>query len=78
MTHWERICLPIQETQVQSLVQEDPQRKEMAPHSTILTWKTQWTEEPDRQPSPYGRKGLDTTEQINNNNNYNSKKFCAT
>ena len=50
----------------------------MAPHSTILTWKTQWTEEPDRQPSPYGRKELDTTEQINNNNNYNSKKFCAT
>ena len=35
-----------QETRVQSLGQEDPLEEEMASHSSILTWKTQWTEEP--------------------------------
>ena len=35
-----------QETQVWSLGQEDPLEKEMAAHSGILAWKTQWTEEP--------------------------------
>ena len=29
----------MQETQVQSLSQEDPLEKEMATHSSILTWK---------------------------------------
>ena len=33
---------------VQSLGQEDPLEKEMANHSSILTWKIPWTEEPDR------------------------------
>ena len=33
--------LPLmQETQVQSLGQEDPLEKEMATHSSILAWKT--------------------------------------
>ena len=36
----------VQETQVQSLGQEDPLEKEMATHSSILTWKIPWTEEP--------------------------------
>ena len=41
--------LPIvQETQVQSLGQEDLLEKEMATHSSILTWKIPSTEEPDR------------------------------
>ena len=35
-----------QETWVQSLGQEDPLEKEMATHSSILAWKTPWTEEP--------------------------------
>ena len=35
-----------QETQVQSLGQEDPLEKEMAPHSSILAWKIPWMEEP--------------------------------
>jgi len=35
-----------QETQVQSLGQEDPLEEEMATCSSILTWKTPWTEEP--------------------------------
>ena len=31
---------------VPSLGQEDPLEKEMAIHSSILPWKTPWTEEP--------------------------------
>ena len=38
----------MQQTQVQSLGQEDPLEKEMAPHSNILAWKIPWTEEPSR------------------------------
>ena len=34
-----------QETQAQSLVQEDSLEKEMATHSSILAWKIPWTEE---------------------------------
>ena len=34
-----------QETQVQSLSQKDLE-KEMATHSSILTWRIRWTEEP--------------------------------
>ena len=36
----------MQETRVQSLGWEDPLEKEMATHSSILTWKIPWTEEP--------------------------------
>ena len=36
------------ETQVQSLGQEDPLEKGMAIHSSILVWRTPWTEEPWR------------------------------
>ena len=32
--------------QVRSLSWEDPLEKEMATHSSILTWETLWTEEP--------------------------------
>ena len=35
----ESIRLPMQEMQVQSLVQEDPLDKEMATHSSILAWE---------------------------------------
>ena len=38
----------MRETQVRSLDQEDPLEKEMATHSSILAWKTPWTEEPGR------------------------------
>ena len=34
--------------QVQSLGQEDPLEEGMATHSSILAWKTPWTEEPGR------------------------------
>ena len=36
----------MQETQVQSLDQEDPMERGMAIHSSILTWRIPWTEEP--------------------------------
>ena len=36
----------MQETQVQSLGQEDPLEKGMATHSSILAWTIPWTEEP--------------------------------
>ena len=39
-------CLPMQQTQVRSLGQKDPLEKEMATHSSILAWKTPWTEKP--------------------------------
>ena len=35
----------MQETWVQSLGQEDPLKKEMATHSSILAWRNPWTEE---------------------------------
>ena len=42
-------CLPaMQETQVQSLGWEDPLEKEMATHSSTLSWKIPWTQEPGR------------------------------
>ena len=34
------------QTQVQSLGGEDPLEKEMTTHSSILAWRTPWTEEP--------------------------------
>ena len=36
----------IQETQVRSLVSEDPLEEGMAAHSSILAWRIPWTEEP--------------------------------
>ena len=36
VAQWERICLPMQETWVQPLGQEDPLEKEMATHSNPL------------------------------------------
>ena len=45
----------MQETRVQSLGGEDALEKGMATHSSILAWRTPWTEEPGK---------------LNNNNNY--------
>ena len=36
----------MQEMRVQSLGCEDPLKKEMVTWSSILAWKTSWTEEP--------------------------------
>ena len=35
----------MQETQVQSLGQEEPLEKGMATHSSILAWRIPWTED---------------------------------
>ena len=56
--------LPImQVTQIQSLGQEDPLKKGMATHSSILAWRIPCTEEPGTY-SPWDRKELDTTERL--------------
>ena len=53
-------------TQVRSLGWEDPLEKEMATHSSNLTWKVPWTEEPGSlQSNPWGCKESDTAEQLN-------------
>ena len=36
----------MQETQVLSLVREDPLEEGMTTHSSILAWRIPWTEEP--------------------------------
>ena len=56
----------MQETQVWSLVQEDPLEEEIVTHSSILPWENPWTEEPGGLQS-MGCKELDTTYQLNNN-----------
>ena len=54
----------MQESQAQSLGQEDPLEKGMATHSSILAWRIPWTGEPAGY-SPWGCKELDMTEQLN-------------
>ena len=49
MTHWVKnppAVQETQETQVPSLVREDPLEEGMATHSSILAWKIPWTKEP--------------------------------
>ena len=42
-------CLPtMRETRVRSLGREDPLKKEMETHSSVLAWKVPWTEDPGR------------------------------
>ena len=49
---------------VPSLGQEDPMEEGRATHSSILAWRIPWAEEPRGLHSPWGRKELDTTEQL--------------
>ena len=42
----------MQETQVQSLVQEDLLEEKMATHSRSLAWRISWTEETGGQATP--------------------------
>ena len=55
-----------QEMWVRSLGREDPQKKEMATHSSILAWDSHGQRSLVGC-SPWGRKESDTTEQLNNN-----------
>ena len=52
-----------QETWVRSLGWEDLLEKEMATHSSILTWRIPWAEEPGGLQS-MGHKESDTTERL--------------
>ena len=45
---------PIQETRVQTLDQDDPLEKGMATHSSILAWRSPWTEEEPGGLQPMG------------------------
>ena len=56
MAQWERICLPMQDTQVQSLGWEDPLEEEMVTYTSILAWKIPWIEEPGGLPSMRSQK----------------------
>ena len=47
-----------------SLIREDPLEKTMAAHSSMLTWRIWWTEEPGGLQC-MGRKESDTTERLN-------------
>ena len=47
----------VQETQVQSLDQEDPLEGEMATHSSLLAWRIPWAEEPGRLQSTGSQRG---------------------
>ena len=53
----------MQETQVQSLGQEDPLEKGMVTHSSILAWRMPWTEEPGGLQS-MGSQRVSTTEGL--------------
>ena len=53
----------MQETQVRSLGQEDPLEKGMAPHSSILTWRIPWIEEPGVH-NPWDHEKSDMTEWL--------------
>ena len=46
MAQMVKCLLAMQETQVQSLGQEDPLEKEMATHSSTHAWKIPWMEKP--------------------------------
>ena len=61
----------VQETQVQSLDQEDPLEGEMATHSSLLAWRIPWTEELERH-SPWGHKGWT---QLNNFHSFHFSCF---
>ena len=50
----------MQETWVRALGREDPRKKEMATHSSILAWEIPWTEEPGGLQS-MGRKESNVT-----------------
>ena len=54
----------MRETWVQSLGREDPLEKEMATHSSILAWRSPWTEEEPGKLQSMGCKESDTTERL--------------
>ena len=74
VAQWLRICLPKQKTQVLSLGREDPLKKEMATHSSVLAWRIPWTEEPGGY-SPWGHEESDTTKRLKQQTTMNTLKL---
>ena len=58
--------MPMKETWVQSLSQENPLEKEMATHSSITVWAIPWTVKTCR-PQTMGLQESDRTEWLSNN-----------
>ena len=50
----------------------------MATHSSILAWRTPWTEEPGWLYSPWGREESDTTEPLTLSLSGNEDPACCT
>ena len=67
VAQWQRICLPMQKTWVQSLGQEDPLEKETATHSIFLPGEFHGQRSLAGY-SPLSCKELDTTWWLNNSN----------
>ena len=59
----------MQETQIQSLDQEDPLEKGMATYSNTLTWRSPWIEKPGELQSMVPKES-DTTERLTLHFNY--------
>ena len=55
------MLLAMWEIQIRSLGREDPLEKGMAMHSSILAWRTPWTEEPGRLQSMGSQRVRHTT-----------------
>ena len=64
----EESSLPVRESWVQSLGQEDPLGKKMATHSSILAWEIPWTEGAWRATVHGVAKQSNTTQQLNDDN----------
>ena len=69
VAQWVKNLPAVQETWVRSLGWEDPLEKEMATCSSILAWKSSWTEEPGGLQS-MGHKESGTTEQLTHYNTH--------
>ena len=54
----------MQETWVRSLNQKDPMKKEIATHSSTLTWRIPMDGGAWQATGPWGRKDSDTTERL--------------
>ena len=76
VTQWVKNPPAMQETRVTPLGGEDPPKKEMATHSSILAWKIPWTEEPGGLQS-MGLQEPDVTYPLNHHHhNYAIQKSC--
>ena len=66
----------MQEIWVPSLGREDPPKKEMTTHSSILAWEILWTEEPGRLQSMGSEKSQTQLKRLNNSNIFVKNSLC--